>query len=265
MPKKSLVVLVACLALAASSRAEEDFSPPDARAAVQAYIDTRVRPQGAFRLKDEQADAQLELEQDGIRMVRRIHGYGFFVDVDFHAKGEPTRLYDLDFWLKPVEGRLQVVDVRIHKAPKRDGDAWKLVTRNPVPWWWIPASEHPGETEEKKSWQVESAVNEYVAGRIKDGVFVLKDDKTGEERTLDFIEIHRPLRKIEGKGYFACTDFREHDSKDKFYDIDFWLVDKDGQLEVSEARIHKEPKNVDGMWVQMPRYDFDQEKVLDLK
>ena len=59
------------------------------------------------------------------------------------------------------------------------------------------------------------------AANAKAGVLVLKDDKTGEERTLDFVEIHRPLRRIEGGSYFACTDFREHGSKDKFYDIDF--------------------------------------------
>jgi hypothetical protein len=73
------------------------------------------------------------------------------------------------------------------------------------------------------------------------------------------------LRKIEGKGYFACSDFRESGSTDKFYDIDFWLVDKDGKLEVTEARIHKEPKNEDGVWVQAPRYNFDKEKVLNLQ
>ncbi len=266
MQMKVAVLLVGCgLLLASSSRADEEFSQADARAAVQAYVDTKVRQEGTFRFKDQQADALLELEQDQIRMVRRIHGYGFFVDVDFHAKGEPVKPYDLDFWLKPAGSKLDIVDVRIHKAPKRAGDEWKLVTRNPIPWWWIPATEHPGETEEKKSWQVESAVNEYVASTAKDGVLVLKDDKTGDERTLDFVEIHRPLRKIEGKGYFACSDFREHGSTDKFYDIDFWLVDEDGKLEVTEARIHKEPKNEDGIWVQVPRYNFDKEQILELK
>ncbi len=216
----------------------------------------------AAALSEAEGYALLELEEDRIRFVRRIHGYGYFVDVDFHAKGEPTKLYDLDFWVK--ESKPEVVDVRIHKAPKREGDVWKLVTRNPVPWWWIPATEHPGETEEKKSWQVESAVNEYVAAQAKEGVLVLKDDKTGDGLTLDFVEIHRPLRRIEGGSYFACTDFRAHDSKDKFYDIDFWLTEKDGKLEVTEVRIHKEPKDEDGVSVQVPRYTFDKEKVKDL-
>jgi len=266
MQTKPAVLLVACgLLWAGSGRAQEDFSQQDARSVVQAHIDAQVRQDGAFRFNDQRADALLELEQDSIRIVRRIHGYGFFVDVDFHVKGEPAKPYDLDFWLKPAGSKLEIVDVRIHKAPKRDGEAWKLVTRNPIPWWWIPATEHPGETEEKRSWQVESAVNQYIAGNVKDGVFLLKDDKTGEQRALEFVEIHRPLRRIEGGSYFACSDFRERDSKDKFYDIDFWLTEKDGALVVTEARIHKEPKNEDGVWVQMPRYTFENQKVQDLK
>jgi hypothetical protein len=42
------------------------------------------------------------------------------------------------------------------------------------------------------------------------------------------------------------------------------LTEKDGKLEVTEARIHKEPKNEDGAWVQVPRYSFEKEKVTDL-
>jgi hypothetical protein len=263
--KSALVLAVFFVSSAVSIRAEEDFTAEDATAAVQAYIDAKVGPDAVFRFKDQRGDALLELELDRIRLVRRIHGYGHFVDVDFHAKGEPAKQYDLDFWLKPVDGKLQVVDVRIHKAPKKEGDAWKLVTRSPIPWWWIPATEHPGETEEKRGWQVESAVHEFVAGKVKDGVVVLKDDKTGEERALEFVEIHRPLRRIEGGAYFACTDFRERGSKDKFYDVDFWLVEKDGKLEVTEAKIHKEPKNEDGVWIQVPRYNFEKEKVKDVQ
>lgn len=258
-----LIVAIGFL-LAASSAEEDDFSQQAVRETVQTYIDAKASQGKIFRYKDQLADATLELQEDQVRMVRRIHGYGYFVDVDFHAKDEPGKAYDLDFWLKPTGEKLEVVDVRIHKAPKRDGDTWKLVTRNPIPWWWIPATEHPGETEEKRSWQVESVVHEYIAGKVKDGVYTSHDDKTGQDRALEFVEIHKPLRKLEGKGYFACTDFREAGSKDKFYDLDFWLVEKDGKLEVSEVRIHKEPKEEDGVFVQVPRYDFDKEKVKDV-
>jgi hypothetical protein len=36
------------------------------------------------------------------------------------------------------------MDMRIQKAPKKEGNTWTMVTRMPVAWWWIPASEHPG-------------------------------------------------------------------------------------------------------------------------
>jgi len=263
MHKRLSVLIGVASALAVMASADEEFSQQDVNATVEAFVKARTTD-GVYHFKDQVADATLDLELDRVRLVRRIEGYGYFADTDFHAKGDPAKAYDLDFWLKPAAGKLEVVDIRIHKAPKRDGDAWKLVTRNPVPWWWIPATEHPGETEEKKGWQLESAVNEYIAKQAKDGVYALKDDKTGVEHDLDFVEIHRPLRKIEGRGYFACTDFREHDSKDKFYDIDFWLVEKDGQLQVTDVRVHKEPREEDGVWVQVPRYNFDKDTVKDV-
>jgi hypothetical protein len=113
------------------------------------------------------------------------------------SSGSPTIP---DLWLKPSGATLEVVDVRVHKAPKRYGDAWKLVTRNPIVWWWIPATEHPGETEEKRGWQVESAVHEHIARAVKDGVLLFKDGKTGRELALEFVEIHKPLRRMEGEG-----------------------------------------------------------------
>jgi hypothetical protein len=72
------------------------------------------------------------------------------------------------------------------------------------------------------------------------------------------------MRKMEGKGYFACTDFREHRSSNKYYDLDFWLADKNGTLEVTEVRIHKEPKQQDGVWIQVPRYSFEKGKAKEI-
>jgi hypothetical protein len=256
-------VIVAIVALLAAPGAAEERTPEEASAAVQKYIDARVKKEGAFRFKDAQADAQLELVQDQIRVARGIHGYGLFVCVEFHARSDRKKQYDIDFWLD--EETLRLIDIRIHKAPRRDGDRWELVTRSPLLWWWIPATEHPGEFEEKRGWQLESAVNRYVAAkRAKDGVFKLKDDRTGVQRSLDFVQIHRPLRKMEGKGYFACTDFREHGSSNKYYDVDFWLVEKNGVLEVTDVRIHKEPKQEDGVWIQVPRYKFEKGKVKEI-
>src|SRR5689334_22925149 len=209
MRRSALGLTGAFILVAALVARAEEFTTEEAGKAAQAYLDARVKKDGAFRYKDQRADALLELVPDGIRVVRQLEPYGFFACADLHAKGEPKKPYDLDLWLKPAGATLEVVDVRVHKAPKRDGDAWKLVTRNPILWWWIPATEHPGETEEKRGWQVESAVHEHIARAVKDGVLLFKDDKTGRELALEFVEIHKPLRRMEGKGYFACSDFRE--------------------------------------------------------
>lgn len=251
--------LLALSLLAAGPARGDEPGEEEARKFVSGYLDARVQKDGAFRYDDRRAGAVLELAPDGIRVVRQVYPYGFFVCAEFHAKGTPGKPYDLDFWLKPAGERFELVDVRVHKAPKRDGDGWKLVTRSPLLWWWIPATEHPGETEEKRGWQVESALHEHIARKAKDGVLTVKDDKTGRDLALEFVEIHKPLRKIEGKGYFACSDFREPGSSEKFYDLDFWLVEKDGQLQVTQVRVHKEPQLEDGHWTQVSRYSFEKD------
>jgi transcription initiation factor IIE alpha subunit len=264
MSSRALAVAASlALASAGTARAEE-FTPEQAAEAVRAHVAARVKKDGVFLYKDPRADAVLDLEPDGVRVARQIEPYGFFVCLDLHARGTPAKAYDLDFWLKPAGDRLEIVDARIHKAPPRDGDRWTLVTRTPLLWWWIPATEHPGDFEEKRGWQVESAVHEHIARATKDGVLHVRDEKSGRDLSLEFVEIHKPLRRLEGKGYFACSDFRERGSGEKFYDLDFWLVEKDGRLDVTEVRIHKEPVEEDGRWVQVPRYSFDAGQVKEV-
>jgi hypothetical protein len=66
----------------------------------------------------------------------------------------------------------------------------------------------------------------------------IKDDKTGETLPLDFVEIHQPVRHLKKEGqYFACTDFRKPGSKDEYYDIDFWVDQKSGKLEVKDVKV----------------------------
>ena len=42
----------------------------------------------------------------------------------------------------------------------------------------------------------------------EDGVFHLVDDVTGEALKLTFMQVHDPVRQMDGDVYFACTDFR---------------------------------------------------------
>jgi len=215
---------------------------------------------GVYLVNDAMLGQTLALVYDGIDFVRTLHGYGFFPDVNFHAKDNPEKKYLIDFWLKPKGGQLALMDVRIYKAPRKEGDKWVKITRQPKPWWWIPASEHPGTSEVKRGWEIMSAIDDHIVGeRGKNkGVFKLKDEKTGEEIALEFVGIHQPVRRLKENGrFFACSDFRREGSKDEFYDIDFWLDEKDGRITVNSARVHKVPVLEDGNFIQMPRYNFD--------
>jgi hypothetical protein len=133
------------------------------------------------------------------------------------------------------------------------------MARQPVPWWWIPASEHPGHLATKRGWEVMSAVEQSaVKETLKDGgVYKLKDDKTGKELELAFVDTHQPVRQLDNDGhYFACTDFRVVGTQDQIYDIDFWVSDKDGKMTVDQTKVHKVPELKGGQWVQVPRYEW---------
>src|SRR6516165_10532683 len=134
-----------------------------------------------------------------------------------------------------------------------------MITRMPVAWWWLPVQEHPGSTEVTRAWHVMSAIHNYIAThKDKDGNLEIKDDKTGENLPLEFVEIHQPVRHLKKEGeYFACTDFRKPGSQDEYYDIDFWVNQKTGKLEVDNVKVHKVPVQQDGVWTQVPRYNFE--------
>jgi YHS domain-containing protein len=252
--------------LAAAPKTEQEFSEADATAAVKSIIDERSKD-GVFVFHDPKLDADLRLVFDQIKIVRGMHGYGWFPNVIFHEDGEPAKQYAIDFWLQPGGDKLKLVDIRVQKAPKREGDGWTLITRMPVAWWWLPVSEHPGDMEIVRHWQVMSAINGEIASkRDKDGIYYVEDEQAHQSVPLQFIEIHQPIRRLKQDGrFFACTDFRKAGSKDEYFDVDFWLDDKDGKLKVREVKIHKVPVLEDGVWTQKPRYTFDGLETEDVK
>ncbi len=237
------------------------FSADDVTAYIEAEIKAKAdENDGVFPMNDSMLGQTLALKLVKVDFVRTLHGYGFFPNVVFADKDDSEKQYQIDFWVKPRGGKLETVDVRVYKAPRKEGDKWVQITRQPKPWWWIPASEHPGESEVKRSWEIMSAMHEHIAAEraTGGGVYKLKDDKTGEDLALDFVGIHQPVRKLKEDGrYFACTDFRKEGSKDEYYDIDFWLDDKSGKVTVGGVRVHKVPMMEDGSFIQMSRYTFD--------
>ena len=235
------------------------FSSDDVQTYVDGVItDKSAKNGGVFVLEDPVTDTTIPLIYEKIDFTRTIDGYGFFPDVIFHAKGDEAQKYLVDFWLAPKNGALTILETRIYKTPIKSGGSWSMMQRQPKPWWWIPAAEHPGQTEQKRSWEIMSAIDGYIETEGKNGVLSLKDDKTGEELALKYVDIHQPVRRLKDDGqYFVCTDFRKAGTDDQFYDIDFWVGAEEGNMTVTKVKVHKVPILKDGSYVQIPRYNFD--------
>ena len=245
-------------AAAAASGKTKNFTEEDVNAAVKKVVDERSKD-GAFVFRDPKLNADLNLIFEQIKIVRGMEGYGWFANTIFHDKDNDKKQYAIDFWFRPDGKDLKLMDIRVQKGPKQEGDGWIMVTRMPVAWWWLPVQEHPGDTEVTRAWQVMSAIHNYIAkNKDKDGNLPVKDDKSGETVPLQFVEIHQPVRRLKSDGqYFVCTDFRKPGSQDEYYDIDFWVDQKSGKLEVKDVKMHKVPVQEDGVWIQVPRYTFD--------
>jgi YHS domain-containing protein len=252
---------IAASSAQSTEKAMQNYDSADAETVVKRLIEATVKANnGVFPLEDPQNGTQLKLVFDGVDFTRTIDGYGFFPDVKFHDQGDAQKRWLVDFWVAPAKGQLKVEETRIYKAPaKGENGAWTLMAREPIPWWWIPASEHPGHVAFKRGWEVMSAVEQ---GALREqaennGVFKLKDDKTGKVLDLQFVDTHQPIRQLDGNGhYFACTDFRAVGTKDQIYDIDFWIEDKNGTMTVTQTKVHKVPELKDGKWVEVPRYSW---------
>ena len=243
---------------AASNKPAKEFTEDDVNAAVKKTVDERSKD-GTFVFHDPKLNADLNLIFENIKIVRGMEGYGWFANTIFHDKDEPKKQYAIDFWFKAEGQELKLMDIRVQKGPKQEGDGWIMITRMPVAWWWLPVQEHPGDMEVTRAWQVMGAIHNYIAThKDQNGDVPIKDDKTGETLPLEFVEIHQPVRHLKKEGeYFVCTDFRKPGSQDEYYDIDFWVNQKTGKLEVDNVKVHKVPVQEDGVWTQVPRYTFD--------
>lgn len=101
--------------------------------------------------------------------------------------------------------------------------------------------EHPGKAVSADS--VKKAVKDYAAAQTVagGGAYVVSDPVLKKEWRLTLNKIHDPVRQFQKDGrtiYFACSDFRTMDGKDVL-DIDLWMEERGGKLEVSDVKIHK--------------------------
>ena len=244
----------------ATEKAMQDFTGSDAEGLVKETIGNKVKANnGIFPFEDALNGEHLKLNYDDVDFTRTIDGYGFFPDVKFHDSQDAQKKYLIDFWVLPQNGKLQVQETRIYKEPLKSDGKWTTMARQPIPWWWIPASEHPGHLATKRGWEVMSAVEQNAVKQSlkNNGVFKIKDEKTGKDLDLEFVDTHQPVRQLDNDGhYFACTDFRVVGTKDQIYDIDFWVSDKDGKMTVDQTKVHKVPELKSGQWIQVPRYEW---------
>jgi hypothetical protein len=237
-----------------------DFDDVSVTKRTEQVIEERSKD-GVFIFRDPKLNADLNLVYEKIKIVRGMKGYGWFANAIFHDKDEPEKQYAIDFWFKPQRDGddLDLIDIRVQKGPKRDGDGYYMISRLPVAWWWLPVSEHPGTTEDTRAWHVMSAIHNYIAeNKNEDGALELTDKETGETIPLEFVEMHRPIRYIKKDAvYFACSDFRKVGTDNEYYDIDFWVDEKTGRLKVDDVKIHKVPIQEDGIWTQKDLYTFE--------
>jgi YHS domain-containing protein len=251
---------IAASSVESTEKEMQYFDSSDAGTVVTSYVEQKAKANGGtFPYDDPLNGEHLKLAFDGIDFTRTIDGYGFFPDVKFHDSTDAQKKYLIDFWVLPADGALKIQEVRVYKEPQQQEGKWQLQARQPIPWWWIPASEHPGKMAQKRGWEVMSAVeqNALLEAAKNQGVFKLKDDKTGKVLDLEFIDTHQPIRQLDDNGhYFACTDFRVVGTKDQIYDIDFWVDDKDGKMVIEQTKVHKVPELKDGQWIQVPRYEW---------
>lgn len=89
---------------------------------------------------------------------------------------------------------------------------------------------------------VQKAMRDHVTEKSKEsgGLYVVKDSRMGIEWRVKLQRIHDPVQGFEKGGrtiYFACADFKTDDGKNTL-DVDLWLVDADGKLEVIDKKIH---------------------------
>ncbi len=144
--------------------------------------------------------------------------------------------------------------------------------------YYVQAGEHAGQehggqavTKEglKKNFtakDIKQAITKHIKSLEKEGVFTLTDvDDHDTVLNLKFVKIHDPVRKLGSGNYFACTDFSLKDTKEKLYDVDFWLEPKKGKLVVYKTKVHKDPRQLAGKWVKKERYTFKGDDIVPVQ
>lgn len=111
--------------------------------------------------------------------------------------------------------------------------------------------------------RVRSMVEEHVerTARESGGVYRVPDPRDGKVLDLELVgvslvsssslwTVHDPHRRIEGQDFVACVTFHPAGRpKENLYDVDVLVERRAGALVITEVRVHKEKRLVDGRWI----------------
>ena len=116
----------ACLILLSGTLAAETIDPPptqfyvdDIKAAMAKHVQSLTVQDGYLHTVDDETLAALVLRFIQVHdPVRQINQGVYFACTDFHEQGNDEKIYDMDFWLAPVDGVLKVFQTKVHKEPR---------------------------------------------------------------------------------------------------------------------------------------------------
>jgi hypothetical protein len=99
---------------------QKKYYVEDIKKAMSEHIKNQTDEDGIFYLYDDKTGENLALRFQKIHdPVRVIDSNTYFACTDFKLVGEENKLYDLDFWMSPVDGVLEVFKTKIHKEPRK--------------------------------------------------------------------------------------------------------------------------------------------------
>lgn len=119
-----------------------------------------------------------------------------------------------------------------------------------------PGGEHPDAKAGLSAEDIIGGIKDHISSVTKanNGYFPITDTKEGNGLQLKLIRVHEDKVSYIKKedAYFACTDFVTADGKAN-YDLDFWMKEKGGKLEVYQTKIHKKDGN--------PRFTYQDDEI----
>lgn len=115
----TLTALLSAGTLRAEPVDPAQYYSEDIKTAMQLHVDAIVDANGDWSVIDDQTGERLTLRFMQVHdPVRQISQTVYFACTDFHVKGNPDQVYDMDFWLEPVDGTLKVFQTKVHKEPR---------------------------------------------------------------------------------------------------------------------------------------------------